>query len=156
MERPPHLPLPLSRPARIAFPEPTYSTGTHVNREFDTTVFRYSYQSLVSPASVYEYDVATSQSTLLKMQEVPGGFDPALAGRDKRRPAAEWARLGVESIDGRAAQPGDAPAAVVLPGGAQGEAFLVFSTNFRALRAYNPSDYYALCICLLGDRMAAA
>ena len=86
---------------------------------------------------------------------LPGGFDPALAGRDRRRPAAEWARLGVEPVDGRAPLPGDAPAAVVLPGGAQGEAFLVYSTNFRALRAYNPSDYYALCICLLGDRMTA-
>jgi oligopeptidase B len=68
----------LGSPARIAFPEPTYSTGSHVNREFDTTVFRYGYQSLVSPASVYEYDVASGTSTLLKMQEVPGGFDPAL------------------------------------------------------------------------------
>ena len=63
--------------ARIAFPEPTYSAGPHVNREFDTTRFRYSYQSLVSPASVYEYDTTTAASTLLKMQEVPGGFDPA-------------------------------------------------------------------------------
>jgi oligopeptidase B len=68
---------------RIAFPEPTYSAGTHVNREFDTTVFRYSYQSLVSPASVFEYDIATATSTLLKMQEVPGGFDPALYASER-------------------------------------------------------------------------
>ncbi len=65
-------------PARsIAFPEPTYTAGPHANREFDTTTFRYSYTSLVSPASVYEYDIATGTSTLLKQQEVPGGFDPA-------------------------------------------------------------------------------
>jgi oligopeptidase B len=69
--------------ARIAFPEPTYSAGPHVNREFDTTRFRYSYQSLVSPASVYEYDTATAASTLLKMQEVPGGFDPALYASER-------------------------------------------------------------------------
>jgi oligopeptidase B len=81
VERPPHLSL--GSPARIAFPEPTYSAGTHVNREFDTTVFRYSYQSLVSPASVYEYDVASATSTLLKMQEVPGGFDPALYASER-------------------------------------------------------------------------
>jgi oligopeptidase B len=73
----------LGSPARIAFPEPTYSTGSHVNREFDTTVFRYGYQSLVSPASVYEYDVASGTSTLLKMQEVPGGFDPALYASER-------------------------------------------------------------------------
>ncbi len=64
-----------STPASVTFPEPTYSAGLHVNRIFDTTTFRYSYQSLVSPASVYEYEVATGQSTLLKQQEVPGGFE---------------------------------------------------------------------------------
>ncbi len=76
-------PSDLGTPARIAFPEPTYSAGPHVNREFDTAVFRYSYQSLVSPASVYEYDVATAHSTLLKMQEVPGGFDAALYASER-------------------------------------------------------------------------
>jgi oligopeptidase B len=60
---------------QIAFPEPTYSAHPHVNREFVTGKFRYGYQSLVSPTSVYEYDVQTSQSTLLKELEVPGGFD---------------------------------------------------------------------------------
>jgi oligopeptidase B len=63
---------------QIAFPEPTYSAHPHVNREFVTTRFRYAYQSLVSPASVYEYDVETGESTLLKEQEVPGGFDRSL------------------------------------------------------------------------------
>ncbi len=63
-------------PARqISFPEPTYSAHPHVNPEFVTDKFRYSYQSLVSPASVYEYDVQTNESTLLKELEVPGGFD---------------------------------------------------------------------------------
>ena len=40
----------------IAFPEPAYSAHPHINRMFDTTLFRYGYQSLVSPSSVYEYD----------------------------------------------------------------------------------------------------
>jgi oligopeptidase B len=60
---------------QIAFPEPTYSAHPHVNREFVTDKFRYGYQSLVSPTSVYEYDVRTYESTLLKELEVPGGFD---------------------------------------------------------------------------------
>jgi oligopeptidase B len=74
----------LEPPVEIAFPEPTYSASSHVNRIFSTDVFRYSYQSLVSPPSVYEYNVArdsdaspVGQSTLLKQQAVPGGFDPA-------------------------------------------------------------------------------
>jgi oligopeptidase B len=62
----------------IAFPEPAYSASPHINRIFDTTTFRYAYQSLVTPSSVYEYDVATGASTLLKQLEIPGGFDRAL------------------------------------------------------------------------------
>jgi oligopeptidase B len=62
----------------IAFPEPTYSAHPHVNREFVTDTFRYGYQSLVSPTSVYEYNVVSGQSTLLKELEVPGGFDRSL------------------------------------------------------------------------------
>jgi len=59
----------------IHFPEPTYSAAGYVNREFHTTKFRYAYQSLITPASVYEFDVVSSESVLLKQQEVPGGFD---------------------------------------------------------------------------------
>jgi oligopeptidase B len=74
----------LEPPIAIAFPEPTYSAAPHVNRNAGTTLFRYSYQSLVSPPSVYEYNVAAAnypvpigQSRLLKQQEVPGNFDSA-------------------------------------------------------------------------------
>ncbi len=62
----------------IAFPEPAYSASPQINRVFETTTFRYAYQSLVSPSSVYEYDLATTASTLLKQVEIPGGFDRSL------------------------------------------------------------------------------
>jgi oligopeptidase B len=62
----------------ISFPEPAYSAYPHINRIFDTATFRYAYQSLVTPSSVYEYDPATGASTLLKQLEIPGGFDRAL------------------------------------------------------------------------------
>ena len=62
----------------ITFPEPVYSAHPHINRVFETTKYRYGYQSLVTPASVYEYDVLTGESTLLKQLEVPGGFDRTL------------------------------------------------------------------------------
>jgi oligopeptidase B len=67
----------LGESKEISFPEPAYTAQSHVNREFDTRLFRYSYQSLVSPASVYDYDVRLGTSELLKQQEVPGGFDSA-------------------------------------------------------------------------------
>jgi oligopeptidase B len=61
----------------IAFPEPAYAAFPSHNVEWDAPAFRYSYQSMVTPASVYDYDLAGGESTLLKRTEVPGGFDPA-------------------------------------------------------------------------------
>jgi len=59
----------------IEFPEPAYVSYSYVNREFDTTKFRYGYQSFITPQSVFEYDMASGGSTLLKQKEVPGGYD---------------------------------------------------------------------------------
>jgi len=59
----------------IQFPEPAYVSYSYVNREFDTTKFRYGYQSFITPQSVFEYDMAGGSSTLLKQKEVPGGYD---------------------------------------------------------------------------------
>jgi len=67
----------------IAFPEPAYSAQPHINLAFETTTFRYAYQSLVTPSSVYEYDVSTGASTLLKQVEVPGGFDRTLYASER-------------------------------------------------------------------------
>ncbi|HSL54407.1 MAG TPA: S9 family peptidase, partial [Pyrinomonadaceae bacterium] len=60
---------------RITFPEPVYSAELGTNREYNTSVVRYNYESLVTPESVFEYDMNTGKSTLLKQTEVPGGFD---------------------------------------------------------------------------------
>ena len=60
---------------RIKFPEPVYSAGLSNNREYNTSVVRYAYNSLVTPSSVFDYDMNTGKTTLLKQQEVPGGFD---------------------------------------------------------------------------------
>ena len=81
----------LGESREIAFPEPAYSASPHINREFDTQAFRYGYQSLVTPASVFEYDIHAGTSKLLKQQEVPGGFD-------RTRYASE--RLWVTASDG--------------------------------------------------------
>jgi oligopeptidase B len=59
----------------IQVPEPAYFLGSAANAEFDTGKFRYGYQSPITPSSTYEYDVKTRVSTLLKQQEVPGGYD---------------------------------------------------------------------------------
>lgn len=65
-------------PQDIRFPDPAYTAFSEINRDFNATTFRYGYQSLVRPSSVFLYDVRSGGSTLLKQQEVPGGFDAAL------------------------------------------------------------------------------
>ena len=62
---------------RIPFPEQAYLASPYVNREYDTSKFRYSYQSFITPQSIFEYDMAGGSQTLLKQKQVPGGFDPA-------------------------------------------------------------------------------
>ena len=63
--------------SEIAVPEKVYSATPGGNVEYATPTYRYSYQSFVTPASVYDYEVATGKSTLLKRQEVLGGYDPS-------------------------------------------------------------------------------
>ena len=64
-------------PREIRFPDPAYSAGGEINVDFRATTYRYAYQALARPASVFRYDVGTGESTLLKQQPVPGGFEAA-------------------------------------------------------------------------------
>jgi oligopeptidase B len=60
----------------IPFPEPVYAASAGGTPEFASKTYRYNYQSFLTPPSVYDYDVRSGQSTLLKRQEVLGGYDP--------------------------------------------------------------------------------
>ena len=83
---------------------------------------------------------------------LPAGFDLSLAGRHNKRSLAEWARLGVQRIDGVPLEPSSTAAAVLLPAGEGGPAFLV-QRNFDALYSYNTAETYALAIAHLSDRL---
>ena len=61
----------------IDFPEAVYSAYGGETPEFDTRKFRISYQSMITPTSVFDYDLETFERTLLKQQEVLGGYDAA-------------------------------------------------------------------------------
>ncbi|PHV11681.1 S9 family peptidase [Chitinimonas sp. BJB300] len=60
----------------MAFSEPVYSLGVEANAEWDTEVYRYSYESMTTPSTVYDYHMATRTQTLLKRRPVLGDFDP--------------------------------------------------------------------------------
>ncbi len=83
---------------------------------------------------------------------LPPGFDAGLAGRTKRRPLADWAARGLTRVDGAALQATDTPAALLLPAGPRGPAFLVFR-NYDAIYSYNAAESYALAIATLADRL---
>lgn len=59
----------------IAFDEEAYTVYSAINPEFETTTLRFGYTSMTTPSSVFEYDMVSKERTLLKQQEVLGGFD---------------------------------------------------------------------------------
>ncbi len=85
---------------------------------------------------------------------VPPDFDAALAGRENRRSLETWNRVGVVPARGGRLPRDGLPAALILPDGGGGDAFLAYP-NFAVIRRYNPSDFYALAVGLLGDAVAA-
>ncbi len=88
-------------PARIepiAFPEASYDAGLGDNPEWTMTKLRLSYESMVSPASVYDYDVAGRSLELLKVQEIPSGYDAALYVTERLEIAARDGTLVPVSV----------------------------------------------------------
>ncbi|WP_319502476.1 S9 family peptidase [uncultured Draconibacterium sp.] len=59
----------------IDFDEEVYTVSPNVNLDFDTDVFRFSYTSLTTPNSIFDYNLKTKERTLLKQDEVLGGFN---------------------------------------------------------------------------------
>jgi oligopeptidase B len=86
---------------RIPFPEASYSASLDDNPEYDVTTLRIGYESMVTPDTIYDYDLATGTLEVLKVQEIPSGYDAA-------RYATE--RLMIPSRDGTAI-----PVSIVYP-----------------------------------------
>lgn len=78
-------------PARvepIVFPEASFSAGLGDNPEWAVSTLRLSYESMVSPASVLDYDIATRKLTTLKVQEIPSGYDASRYATERLEVAA--------------------------------------------------------------------
>lgn len=82
--------------------------------------------------------------------EVTRPIEAGLIGRDGRRTLGDWEALGVRRGDGTRFSRTDVEGALLQPDGPGTEAFLVYS-NFGVIRRYNPSDFYALGVGLLGN-----
>jgi len=84
---------------------------------------------------------------------LPAGFAYEDADLDIEKPLSEWASRGVKLASGAALPVGDDSAALYLPAGVRGPAFLTFA-NFKMILKYNNAASYALAVALLADRMA--
>src|SRR5690606_34741191 len=67
----------------IEFPEASFTASLGNNPEYDQAVLRLSYESMISPASTYDYPVATRELQLLKVQEIPSGYDRDLYATER-------------------------------------------------------------------------
>lgn len=83
---------------------------------------------------------------------LPEGFDTSVNGRTARRPLSAWRSRGLVRADGGELPGDDRAAALLVPTGAKGPAFLVFR-NYDAIYSYNAAESYALAIALLAQRL---
>ncbi len=79
----------LSASHRIEFAEPAYNAVFGANPEFDTEHLRFSYESFITPRSVYDYNVKSGERVLRKQQPVLGGYDNTLYGSKRLHATAE-------------------------------------------------------------------
>lgn len=89
-------------PKRLDFPEASYVAGLDDNPEYDVTKLRISYESMVSPETIIDYTLADGHREILKVQEIPSGFDPTLYTSARLMiPARDGTRIPVSILHRR-------------------------------------------------------
>jgi oligopeptidase B len=119
----------------IAFPEPAYEVESESNAEFGASAYRFRYESLITPPSVFDYEIRTRTRLLLKQTPVLGGYDPTRYRSERvYATAADGVRVPVSLVCQRET-PRDGTAAMVLSGyGAYGAPYpVLFSSNRLSL-----------------------
>lgn len=86
---------------------------------------------------------------------LPAGFDYALAGRGNKQPLSSWRKQGLLTVSGEPVPDAEIEASVLVPAGHTGPAFLIYE-NFRVIMLWNRSEYYALSVGHLADRINGA
>ena len=117
---------------RIPFSEPAYNAAPGNNPEFNQPHFRYTYESFVTPRSVFDFDIATGQSTLRKQQPVLGGYDPARYQIERLHARASDGTLVPISLVSRKDSPHDGSTPLLLYG--YGSYGLSMPVNFNSNR----------------------
>ncbi|GMM69620.1 lytic murein transglycosylase [Alteromonas sp. MTD1] len=87
--------------------------------------------------------------------QLPDDFNFQLSGYKNRQPLSEWNEKGVKKANGNALGEGDTSAYVIVPAGHEGPAFIAYK-NFRVIMRWNNSEFYAIAVGVLADRIAGA
>ena len=87
--------------------------------------------------------------------QLPESFDYQESGYKNRKPLSEWNAQGVKKADGSALGEDDTTAYVIVPAGHNGPAFIAYK-NFRVIMRWNNSEFYAIAVGVLADRIAGA
>jgi oligopeptidase B len=118
----------------VPFPEPVYTVRAHANPEFETTLLRFSYTSLVTPISVVEYDMAAHTWTVRKQTEVRGYHPAGYRSERLFATAPDGVRVPVSLVYRTLFQPDRARPLLLSGYGAYGLSYEpVFSSNVLSL-----------------------
>ncbi len=91
--------FPDGRERRVAFPEASYAVALGVNAEADAPLLRLNYESMVTPRTVYDHDVAADRLITRKVQEIPSGYDASQYVTERlMAPARDGTRVPVSIV----------------------------------------------------------
>ena len=137
----------------VAFPDPLYSVSLGANPNADASVLRLHYESLVRPEVVYDYDLASRNFDELRVQEIPGGYDPSrYESRRVFAPARDGERVPVSLVWHRDHPPSNTSPLYLYGYGAYGMAMTPsFSTSRLSL--LDRGWVYAIAHIRGGDEM---
>jgi oligopeptidase B len=109
-------PTALAASTRITFAEPAYNAALGANPEFDANFVRFTYESFITPRSVFDLNVRTGERILRKQQPVLGGYDPALYASERLHAIASDGTKIPVSVVYRHDTPRDGSAPLLLYG----------------------------------------
>lgn len=122
----------LANSTTVSFPEAVYNYDQHRNPEFNTETVRFTYNSLTTPDTVFDYDMASHTRVQRKQQAVLGGYDPANYVAERRYATARDGTLVPISLVRHTATAVDKPAPLLLYG--YGSYGVCIDPNFAANR----------------------
>lgn len=85
-------------PFSLEFEDETYTAWISTNPEFNTDLLRFGYNSLITPSSVFDFDMISKTKTLLKQQEVVGGHDPSLYHSERIWASADGVQVPISLV----------------------------------------------------------